>query len=260
MDTKSKISTLKHLPVQAHGPITKLFDNIWFVQGAVKMPMLIPMKISRSMTILKDTETNELTLVNSMRLSGVGLVELEKLGKVANIIRIGGFHGRDDGFYRDRYGAKVFAIAGQIYTRKLGDVANAEEYMQPDVWLNKDSGLPIKSATLKIFETSNPTEAILLLKREGGIVITGDSLQNTAEPDEYVNFPAKLMMRKMGFFKAHNVGPGWLQFAKPETTEVRSILDLDFEHVLPAHGNAVIGQAKEKFRPSLEGELVGCHA
>lgn len=260
MDATNKISTFKHLPAQAHGPIIKLFDNIWFVQGAVKMPMLMPVKISRSMTILRDAETTELTLVNSMRLSDAGLAELEKLGKVANVIRIAGFHGRDDGFYRDRYGAKVFAITGQIYTRKLGEEKNVEEYMQPDVWLNKDSELPIRLATLKVFETSNPSEAVLLLPQEGGILITGDSLQNTPEADEFINFPARLMMKKMGFFKACNVGPGWLQFAKPESAEVRSILDLDFEHVLPAHGKAVIGGAKEKYRPALESEFTGCHS
>lgn len=98
-----------------------------------------------------------------------------------------------------------------------------------------------------------------MLQQEGGIAISGDSLQNTAEPDEYANFPAKLMMRKMGFFKAHNVGPGWLRFAKPKALEVRSILDLEFNHLLPAHGNAVIGQVKEKYRPNIEGELAGPH-
>lgn len=53
MEAKTNQSTTKHLPALAHGPIKKLFDNIWFVQGAVKMPMLIPIKISRSMTIIK---------------------------------------------------------------------------------------------------------------------------------------------------------------------------------------------------------------
>lgn len=128
MDAKSNISTMKLMPAQAHGSILKLFDNIWFVQGTVKMPMIMPMKISRSMTIIKDEETDDLILVNSMRLSDAGLAEFEKLGKVANVIRISGFHGRDNGFFRDRYGAKVFAIAGQIYTRKLG-----KEKMQKNI-------------------------------------------------------------------------------------------------------------------------------
>ena len=91
---------MKHYPAMAHSPITKVFENIWFVQGQVKMPMLLPMKISRSMTIIRDIDSGELTLVNSMRLSSADLMELEKLGPIKHIIRVGGFHGRYDGFYR----------------------------------------------------------------------------------------------------------------------------------------------------------------
>ena len=236
---------MKHLPALAHGELDELFDNIWFVQGTVKMPMLMPMKISRSMTVLRNPGNSELTIVNSMRLNEQGLAKLEKLGKVAHVIRIAGFHGRDDGFYRDKYGATVYALKGQIYTRKLdGGQSVQVPYMQPDQWLDDAGALPIPDARLKLFRTSNPPEGMLMLHRNGGILITGDALQNTPEPDAYVNFPARLMMRKMGFFKPCNVGPGWLQFAKPDTAEVRSILNLDFEHVLPAHGAPVIGNAK----------------
>ena len=34
--------------------------------------------------------------------------------------------------------------------------------------------------------------------------------------------------------------------------EVKAILDLEFEHVLPVHGGKVIGGAKEKYRPAIE--------
>jgi hypothetical protein len=132
--------------------------------------------------------------------------------------------------------------------------------MEADVWLSDENNLlPIKDSSLKIFNSSHPSEAIAILNREGGILITGDSLQNTAEPDEYANIFAKLMMKKMGFYKPYNVGPGWLEFAKPEINDVRSILDLDFNHVLPAHGDPVIVDAREKFRPAIEGDLKGCH-
>jgi len=91
-------------------------------------------------------------------------------------------------------------------------------------------------------------------------LIAGDSLQNTPVPDQYVNFPARLMMKKMGFFKKFNIGPAWLQFASPNASDVRSILELKFSHVLPAHGDPVINDAKEKYRPAIEGELKGCHS
>ena len=66
-------------------------------------------------------------------------------------------------------------------------------------------------------------------------------------------------MKKMGFYRPYNIGPGWLQFSKPTKEDVRSILELEFEHVLPGHGDVVMGDAKEKYRPTIEGDLKGCH-
>lgn len=248
-----------HLPASPHGAFREVFDGIWFVRGGIKMPMRMPMKIGRSMTVLRGREG--LTIVNSMRLSESGLRELDALGDVRRVVRLAGFHGRDDGFYRDRYGAKVYAVEGQRYVRGMdAQEEDAEPYMEPDGWLNGDSVLAIEDAELKIFSSSTPPEAILLIKRHGGILITGDSLQHTPAADEFYNLLAKFMMKRFGFLKPYNVGPGWLQFAHPNASEVRSILDLEFEHVLPAHGDAVIGGAKDKYRPAIEGELKGCHS
>ena len=131
--------------------------------------------------------------------------------------------------------------------------------MSADIYLDEKSELPIPEASIYFFKVGNPIEGILHIKREGGILVTADSLQNTPTPDQFVNLPAKIMMKKMGFYSPYAIGPGWVQFAKPSIEEIRSILKWDFEHVLPGHGKAVIGQAKEKYRPSLEGEIKGCH-
>jgi hypothetical protein len=40
---------------------------------------------------------------------------LDALGKVTDVIRIAGFHGMDDPFYKERYGAKVWVVRGQRY-------------------------------------------------------------------------------------------------------------------------------------------------
>ena len=60
------------------------------------------------------------------------------------------------------------------------------------------------------------------------------------------------------FFKPYNVGPGWVQFAQPKLSEIRSILELEFENVLPDHGEAIIGGAKEKYHPAIIGDIKGC--
>jgi hypothetical protein len=243
---------MKHLGAGPHGELEEVLENIWFVKGGLKMPFPLPMWITRGMTVIRDASDGSLTVVNSMRLSEEGHERLDALGKVARVIRLGGFHGRDDGYYRERYGAKIFAVKGMTYHRGMKP-DEGEDYLKPDVELDEHTALPLPNARLKVFTSSNPPEAILLLERDGGILISGDALQNTPAPDRYFNWLAKTFMKRMGFFKACNVGPGWLRFAKPHADDVRSVLDLDFEHVFPTHGDPVIGGAKAKFAEQIMG-------
>jgi len=96
------------------------------------------------------------------------------------------------------------------------------------------------------------SEGLLLLQRENGIVISGDCLQNWNKADEYFSFLAKVMMKMMGFIKPHNIGPGWLKLATPDANEIKSILELDFQHVIPAHGEPVINGAKELYKSAID--------
>lgn len=237
----------KHPAAQPHGELRELFEDVWFVTGRLRM--FGPITFSRNMTVVRDGEA--LTLIGSMRLGDTGLAALEQLGKVKNVIRLAAFHGMDDPFYKERYGAKVYAVEGSTYSAGFKpDPAKA--YFQPDVWMNDATGLPVRDAKLVTIRSSTPTEGLLLLEREGGILVSGDALQNWAEPDPYFSLSGRLMMKRMGFIRPYNVGPGWLDGARPDRAEVKALLDLPFEHVLPAHGTEVIGSAREKFRPRLE--------
>lgn len=235
-----------------HGELRELFPDVFMVTGSVTMKMPIPMRFSRNMTVIRQGES--LTLVGSMRLGDAGLAKLDGLGKVEHVIRLAGFHGMDDPFYKDRYDAKVWVVKGQRYiagfdAKKKGAVP----YFTADVEMDDTTELPIAGAQLFVFKSARPPEGLLLLEREGGILVAGDSLQNWPRTDTYFNWPAKLMMKAMGFIKPHNVGPGWLKGAKPDVAEVRSVLDLDFDHLLPVHGDEVIGKAKAAYRPAIDG-------
>lgn len=230
-----------------HGDFRELFPDIFFVTGTMKMSGR-PLSFSRNMVVVR--ENGSLTLINSVRLGEHGLKSLERLGSVDNVIRLAGFHGMDDPFYKDRYGATVFAIRGQVYVE--GFDLDAEPHFEADEWLDADSELPIPGSRLHLIKSSTPPEALILMLRDGGILVSGDSLQNWHSPDRYFGVVARIMMRLMGFIKPCAVGPGWLKFAKPSGDGLRGVLDLRFEHVLPAHGDEVTGGAREKFRPAIE--------
>lgn len=233
-------------PAWEHGYIVTLFPDIFFVTGAMKMTGR-PMSFSRNMIIVR--ENGALTLINSIRLSSSGLAALEQLGKVKNVIRLAGFHGMDDAFYKQHCDASVYAVRGQVYAKGF-DVTNTP-YFEADYYIDDGSELPISDARLYTFRHADPPEAVLLMLREGGIMVAGDSLQNWCAGDRYFSLMARVMMRLMGFIRPCNVGPGWMKFARPAAEDLTGLLDLRFQHVLPAHGDEVIGDAKEKWRPAI---------
>jgi hypothetical protein len=98
---------------------------------------------------------------------------------------------------------------------------------------------------------SKPSEGLLLLPHHGGTIIAGDCFQHWAETDAYFNWPAKFLMKRMGFIKPHNIGPGWLKQCKPPKDQLRGVLDHAFANVLPAHGTPVVGDARNLYEPSL---------
>jgi hypothetical protein len=111
--------------------------------------------------------------------------------------------------------------------------------------------LPVADAEFIEITSSTPKESVVLLKREGGIVIPADCFQNV-DPDRPAPFLVKFMMRRGGFLRRHNIGPGWYRVAQPDINEVAAILDRKFEHVLPSHGDPVIGNAAAQYRPRVE--------
>lgn len=234
---------------RAHGTLQEIFPDIFFVTGTIAMPGPLPVTFSRNMTVVR--QGTSLTLVNSLRLDEAGLAALDRLGTVENVIRLAGFHGMDDPFYKDRYGAKVWAIKGQLYTAGFKPPRPEDSYFQPDQLIDATSELPIRGARAYLFSTT-PPEALLLLPQHGGVLISGDCLQNWAQPDAYFSFLGRLMMKAMGFIKPHNLGPGWLRAAKPKAAEIRGLLDLPFSHVLPAHGAVVLNNARDAYRPAIE--------
>ncbi len=239
-----------HPLARPHGSLNEVFPDVFFVTGTMGFPIPIPMHMSRNMVVVRDA--GSLVIVNSVRLGDAGLAALDSLGRVKHVVRLAGFHGSDDPFYKERYGATVWAVRNQPYSAGFAlDPAPSARYFSPDREVEAGTDLPL-AGSLYTFPSCKVGEGLLVLDHEGGIVVAGDALQNWAVPDEYFNWLGRLVMRPMGFIRAHNVGPGWLKQARPAAAELRGILDLPFAHVLPAHGTPVVGDARTKFRPAIE--------
>ena len=229
-----------HFPLPTpHGEIQEIFPGVFFVTGSIDM--MPGIRISRSMTILRDGDA--LTLISPIRLNETGLKALDGLGSVKNIVKLGAYHlgaqnGLDDPFYVDRYNAELWALNGMEH--KGGLVA--------DNLLNPDGEMPVRDVSLIVYESSKMPEAMFLLKREGGILIAADSLQNWVEVDEFFSEAAAKAMTNAGFIRSANIGPEWMRRCAPDVTEFENIAKLHFRHLLPSHGRPLFGTAKDDFK------------
>lgn len=232
-----------------HGDLEEVFENIFVVKGSLSFKKPMPMSFSRNMTVIRSGR--DLTLVNTVRLSDEGLKQLEALGSVKHIVRLAGFHGMDDPFYKERYGAQVWSVDAPYALGTSTDPAEEDIYFESDENLSTATELPLQDAQVVVISSAKPKEALILLRRDGGILISGDCLQNWAKPDKYFSFLARIFMKKGGFIKAANVGPAWLKFTKADRTEIRGLLGLEFDKLIPAHGEVISSGAKESYRPTL---------
>lgn len=222
-------------PALAHGPIQEVFDDVFFVSGAMETVLMdMDWNFSRNMTVVRDGE--RLIVINSVRLSEQGLAELDKLGRVTDVIRLGALHGRDDAFYVDHYGAQYWAMPGMEHESGLA--------AKP---LTGDARLPISDASVFQFKTTQIPEGIVRLARSGGIVIACDALQNWLAPDEHFCAASTQRMQEMSFFTPANLGPVWLQAAAPAGGDFARFKALSFQHALCGHGAPLRDSAREDF-------------
>jgi hypothetical protein len=193
------------------------------------------------MTVLRAGD--ELTLVNTVRLDDRGLDQLEKLGRVSHLVRLGSFHGMDDAFYRERYGARHWALPGM-----------PPEGIEPDELLTPGGREPFADLETFSFRTSKQPEGLLRHERDGGILISCDSLQNWTEIDPFFDEASAVRMQAMGFIKAANIGPGWRGSAEPSASDFARVKELAFRHLLPGHGRPLRDTAHLEFATTFERE------
>lgn len=228
-------------PAAPHGPLEEVFPGVHFVTGTMQTQLMgAHWHFSRNMVVVRDGDA--LTLINSVRLGDAGLAELEALGSVKHVVRIGSLHGIDDAFYKTRYGATYWAVpgmpnpAGLVVDKPL--VAGGE--------------VPFPGASLFQFQSTKLPEAIVHIDRAGGILVAADALQNWVAPDAYFSEESRTTMAGMGFFQPANLGPVFLQVNEPKGDDYARLRGLAFKHVLPGHGSPLRDTAKEDYSATFQ--------
>jgi hypothetical protein len=224
-------------PALPHGDIQEVFPDVFFVTGTMQTVLMgAHWHFSRNMTIVR--EGTALTLINTVRLDDAGLAQLDALGTVKNVVKIGALHGLDDAFYKQRYGATLWAPAGMPHDHGL----TADKLLEPG------GEMPFAGASLFVFEATKLPECIVRIDREGGILVACDALQNWVGPDAFFSEESRKMMTDMGFFQSANIGPVWIKVNEPQAQDFVRLRDVPFRHVLCGHGVPLRDTAHEAFQ------------
>ncbi|MFT4572203.1 MAG: hypothetical protein ACI8TX_003611 [Hyphomicrobiaceae bacterium] len=223
---------MSYAPIYPHDPIEEIMPDVFMARGRVPLNKLLT--LSRNMAIVR--HDGELTLVNSVRLDAAGEKRLRELGEVKRILRLGPFHGMDDAYYIDTFGA-------QLWTP--GD---SSAYAEPkaDCVFDETTPLPFPDAEIYCFKGTSQPESMLLINREGGLLLSCDGIQNYGDYSNN-NFLARTLMPWIGFARTTILGPFWLKLMTPEgeslEAEFREFLSRRFENLLSAHGTFLRGGA-----------------
>ncbi|MCG9691791.1 hypothetical protein L1D55_08510 [Vibrio sp. Isolate22] len=234
-------STNRYPSVTAHDDICQVYPDVFLLRGSIKLGPAA--RINRNMVIIR--ESNELTLINPVRMDDARLSQLDDLGCVKHIVRLGDFHGLDDRFYLNRYQCEFWAQANQkTYTLPI-----------PTKLLAQDSELPFSGAELFEFKLTTHSEAAIIIKKHK-LLITTDSIQYH-DDWHYFSLPAKLVFRLLGFKKGVNIGPPWLKQVTPKGGSIKEdfdrLLQLDFDALISAHGVWLRAGAKRLLRDEVKG-------
>ncbi|WP_437813748.1 hypothetical protein [Sorangium sp. So ce1078] len=230
---KREAHMFEYSPAWPHGALQSAFADVYFVVGTNKTHHAgTDLQTSRTMVILRDG--GALTLVNTVRLAEHGLDELEELGQVRNVVRLGAFHGRDDPFYRDRYGATTWALPGV----RCADGRPADRELDPT------ESFPAHGGKVFVFSTAAFPEAAVVLPQEGGILITCDAVQDWTRVDPFFSKETGESFLEQGLIGAANIPSTWLGACSPDVADYRRLISMTFRHLITAHGEPLRDDAQ----------------
>ena len=222
--------------------LEQVFDDIWWAWGTTRfLPGLV---FPRNMVVVR--EGGELVVIHPVLMPDAQQKRIEALGPIRHIVRLGAFHGMDDGLYVKRYAPTVWAPPGVDHS----------DGVKTDRELVPGGALPLAGATLHEFATSRTPEVVIHLERHGGVLLTCDSVQNWETTTGCSRLGA-LFARAFGFRGRACLGPGWRRQSEPKdgagfAPTFEQLLDLDFRHCIGGHGAPMKETARDDLRKQVK--------
>jgi hypothetical protein len=160
--------------VLPHGPLEKLSENVWRVEGT--MP---DGNTKRVMTIAR-MKDGRLVIHNAIALEPAQQAEIEAFGTPASIVVPNGFHRQDAKIYKDRY------PSANVYTP-----AKARKKVEKIVPVTGDYDAAPKDDTVRLshLDGCNGSEGVLEVKSSDGVtVVFNDTICNLPKRSGLVGF------------------------------------------------------------------------
>lgn len=229
--------TAHHPEAAYHLPLRECVPGVWLACSEISMriPLNLKIRFGRNMVAVLGPEG--WVLLNPVRVSAEAEAQLLALGPFRHAVRLGTFHGCDDGYYVDRHGVAFWSVPG------------VQAYPEPAFThaISEGGAFPIADAKVVEFKQATRAECAVFLPQHR-LLVTCDSVQHY-EHDPLLSTLGKVVMVPMGFFTPCVIGPIWLKQVTPPGGSLRAdferVLALDFDHLIGGHGTPKMGGAKQ---------------
>jgi hypothetical protein len=165
------------------------------------------------------------------------------LGAIRHVVRLGAFHGLDDPYYLKRYAPTFWRAAGL----KAPPGTDLTAGMKPDF---------APSATVFSFERTKLPELALRLPIGRGVLVVCDSITNNVSPEGFSPLLRWLGPKDRSSERCRIGSDAWLKRMQVSSgphlrDDYARLLMLEFDCLLPAHGEFVRSGAKEALTETL---------
>jgi len=157
-----------------------------------------------------------------------GLDAFDQRSRPQQVVLTSGNHTRDAARFAEEFGCPI--VTSREGAERIGDALEVEEYRS-----GQDIAPGVKAVQLGIL---NPDEYALHIDFGGGAIALADGLTHHGE--------------SLGFFADELLGDDPQRIKADLKQRFRTLLERDFEHLLFAHGDPIVGHGKSALRDFVE--------